>query len=256
MGILHSFLTSATTTYPTRYVPFEKTMRKLLLTMGIISQLLGLFGCKNDKTDKHTTQGEETVQTVNPNDILYTTPTLENALPDFEDKTETSNLRFHEDEWRQIEFISKGQKASINTEIEKIKDVYDNHTHKGGSYTAFKKVAVRELITQPLTVDFAKLKSYFTDNDLELVGVSLDNHLGQVKSGFSFTIDGITYYGLLDGNNNVITFCIYSADSQESLKASADNLSYILETENLYLVDWRAMNVFDESNIKTDLVKE
>lgn len=224
--------------------------------MGIISQLLGLFGCSNGKTDKQTSQDEETVQTINPNDILYTTPTLENALPDFEDKTDTSNLRFHEDEWRQVEFISKDQKASIDTEIAKIKDVYDNHTHTGDSYTAFKKVAVRELIAQPLTVDFAKLKSYFKDNDIELAGVSLDNNPGQVKNGFSFTINGITYYGLLDDNNNVATFCIYSADSQESLKASTDNLSNILETERLYLVDWRAVNVFDEGNIKTDLVKK
>jgi hypothetical protein len=224
--------------------------------MGLINGLLGRFGRGNGKTDNKSSGQDSSVQNMNFHDILFTTPTLENTLPDFEDKTDTSNFQFHEDDWRQIEFLSKNQKSSIDKEIAKIKDIYDNHSHKSGTFTGFKEVAVRNLITQPLTIDFFKLKSYLTDKNIIINGLSLYNNPGQVRNGFSFFAKGIEYYGQLDDNKKVKWFCIYWADSQESLKSSIDNLSKLLETEKLYLVDWRLMKIFDETNIKTDFVTD
>lgn len=213
--------------------------------MGLLSGLLGLLGCGNNKTsDKTSENGSTKVQTMNPNDILFTTPTLNNALPDFKEKTDSCAF-FHEDEWRQIEFITKDQKVSIDKEIAKIKDIYDNHSHKGAGYTAFKNVAVRDLITQPLSVDFSKLKSYLTDKPIKMQGLGLENNTGQVKGGFFFAINGVNYYGLTD-NNFVKIFCIYSADSDKELKSATENLTKLLAAEKLYLVDWRSMKVFDE----------
>jgi hypothetical protein len=232
----------------------EKNMKSQTLFMGLISGLLGLFGCGHGKTTNEVSQTDTTkVQTINPNDILFTTPTLNNALPVFEEKTDTCAF-FHEDEWRQIEFVSKNQKASIDKEIAKIKDIYDNQSHKGDSYVGYKNVAVRDLITEPLTVDFSRLKSYLTDKPIKMQGLGLENNPGQVKGGFFFNINGVNYYGLVD-NNIVKTFCIYSSDSEQDLKSATDNLAKFLATEKLYLIDWRAMHVFDETNIKTDLVK-
>jgi hypothetical protein len=227
-------------------------MKHKIIIMGFLSGLLGIFGCGNQKND--TTSGKDSAQNINFNDILFTTPTLENALPDFENKMDTSNLQFHEDDWRQIEFISKNQKDVIDKEIAKIKDIYVNHSHKGDTYTAFKEVAVRDLITQPLAIEFLKVKSYLADKDIPIYGVSLQNNSGQVRNGFSFSANGIDYYGQLDENKKIKWFCIYSAESQESLKSSIGRLSKLLATENLYLVDWRQMKVFDEVNIKTDFV--
>lgn len=222
--------------------------------MGLLTGLLGFFGCNNKATDK-TSQGDTSkVVTMNPNDILFTTSTLNNALPDFKEKTDTCAF-FHEDEWRQVEFISKDQKSSIDKEFVKIQDIYDNYSHDGGTYMGFKKVAVRDLITQPLSVDFSKLKSYLTDKDIKIQGLGLENNEGQVKDGFFFAVNGVNYYGLLD-NNTVKTFCIYSADGDKELKEATNNLSKFLATEKLYLVDWRARKAFDETTIKTELVKE
>jgi hypothetical protein len=229
-------------------------MKNNIITMGLLSGLLSLFGCGDIKVDGSTTQKDSaSVQTVNLNDILFTTSTLNNALPEFKEKTDTCAF-FHEDEWRQVEFISKDQKPSIDKEIAKIKDIYDNHSHKGKDYVGFKKVAVRDLITQPLSVDFSKLKSCLTDKPIKMIGLGLENNPGQVKDGFYFTIDGIGYYGILD-NNVVKTFCIYSSDSDEQLKAATIHLAKLLTKENLYLVDWRSMRTFDEANIKTDLIQ-
>lgn len=92
-----------------------------------------------------------------------------------------------------------------------------------------------------------------TDKPIKTQGLGLENNPGQVNGGFFFAINGVNYYGL-EENNIVKTFCIYSADSEMDLKSATENIAKFLLKENLYLVDWRAMKVFDESNIKTDLV--
>jgi hypothetical protein len=228
-------------------------MKKLTVIMGLISGLLGLLGCGSKAVKNSTT---DSVQTLNLNDILFTTPTLENALPDFEDKTDTTNLQFHEDDWRQIEFVSKSQKELIDKEIAKIKDIFDNHLHKGDTYTAFKKVAVRDLINQPLTIDFSLVKTFLTDEKLVVRGLSLENNAGQVRNGFSFIARGIEYYGQFDDNGKVKWLGIYSVESNESLKSSIPSLTRLLTDLNLYLVDWRQMKVFDEQSIKTVVTSE
>ena len=224
--------------------------------MGLISGLLGLLGCDNKKADNQSKIDSSKVEMINPNDILFTTPTLENALPDFENSSDTTNLHFHEDDWRQIEFVSKDQKKIIDKEIAKIKDIFDNFAHKGDTYTAFKKVAVRELITQPLTLDLTEIKSYLADKNLLVKGLSLDNNEGQVRNGFSFTANGVEYYGQFDNNKNVKWFCIYSADNYKSLKSSIPSLSRLLKDKSLYLIDWREMKTLDENSIKTDFVTD
>jgi len=230
------------------------SMKNRILFMGLLSGLLGLFGCGDSKTTNKTAKNDTAkVQTINPKDILFTTPTIDNALPQFKEKTDTCAF-FHEDEWRQIEFVSKNQKASIDIEIAKIKDIVDNQSLKGESYMGYKNIAVRELITEPLSIDFSLLKSYLTGKPIKMQGLGLDNNPGQVKGGFFFNINGVNYYGVSE-NNIVKTFCIYSADSKQDLKASTESLAKFLATEKLYLIDWRAMHVFDETNIKTDLVK-
>jgi hypothetical protein len=83
-------------------------MKQLLIFMGLLSGLLTFLGCNNPKQNKIiATDTSGTVQTINPNELLMTIPTIENTFPDFENKTDTNNLKILEDDWRQIEFISK-----------------------------------------------------------------------------------------------------------------------------------------------------
>ena len=224
-------------------------MKKRTILVVFLIGLMEFFSCYNTKNKSGVKKDSTKTQSINSKDLLFTTPTLENALPDFENKMDTTNLQFNEDDWRQIEFIAKTQKVFIDQEMSKIKDIYDNYSQKIDTLTAFKKVAVRELIKQPLIVDFSKLKSYLMDGDNPIKGISLYNNPGQVRNGFSFTANGINYYGILD-DKNVKTFCIYSADSKQGLKASFTKLSKFLKDENLYIVDWRRMKVIDENNIE------
>jgi hypothetical protein len=224
-----------------------------LIIMGILSGLIGVLGCGENKTKGKKPQVDKgKVESINPNDILFTTPTINNGLPSFITKTD-SCVSFHEDEWRQIEFISKSQKTYIDAEIAKIKDIYDNHSHKNDGYVAFKNIAARTLITKPLQIKFNELKSLLSDSPLKTYGLGLESNPGQVNGGFYFSVNGVNYYGIAD-NNIVSVFGIYGADSEAELRVSSNTLAKLLEAEKLFLVDWRAMHVFDEINIKTDLV--
>ncbi len=200
-------------------------MKQLLIFMGLISGLLSLFGCNNQKESKViATDFSGNVQTINPNDILMTIPTIENTFPDFENKTDSNNLNILEDDWRQIEFISKDQKTSIDQEIVSITYIFEHEMHQGKDYSAFKNLHVRRLITKPILLSFEKVKSYLGDTKNEIAGITVNGNGGQVKNGFSISSEGLSYYGINDDNNNVSVLCFYGADTDKDLVKSINKV--------------------------------
>lgn len=219
--------------------------------MGLISGLLAILSCNNSRTTKViTADSSEAVQTINPNNVLMTIPTIENTFPTFEDATDSNNLKLIEDDWRQVEFVSKDQKALIDRELDSINYIFEHEMHQGKDYSAFKRLHVRLLITNPISISLDKLLKLLSDNNKVLSGISISGNVGQVKDGFSLSSDGMNYYGLKDDRNNVSVFCVYGAQSNEAWKKSIDRISKFLEKENLFLVDWVHRSVIDETNIK------
>jgi len=226
-------------------------MKQLLVLMGLISGLLSLFGCNNQKESKIiATDSSGNVQTINPKDILMTIPTIENTFPDFENKTNPNNLKILEDDWRQIEFISKDQKTLIDQEIDSITYIFEHEMHQGKDYSAFKNLHVRRLITKPVSLTFEKIKSYLGDTKNKIAGITINGNSGQVRNGFSIFSQGLNYYGVKDDNNKVFVLCFYGADADKDLVNSIGRVSKLLSTENLYLVDWIHRKIVDEKNIK------
>lgn len=219
--------------------------------MGLLSGMLTFLGCNNQKQNKIiATDTSGNVQTINPNELLMTIPTIENTFPDFENKTDTNNLKILEDDWRQIEFISKTQKTLIDQEIDSITYIFEHEIHQGKDYSAFKNLHVRRLIINPISTPFDKIKSYLGDTENEIAGITVNGNNGQVKNGFSLSSKGLNYYGLKDDKGTVTTFCFYGADTDKNLVKSIDKVSKFLATENLYLVDWIHRKIVDEKNIK------
>ena len=220
--------------------------------MGILSGLLTFFGCSNPKKGHLITttgsSGKDT--TINVNDILATTPTIENTFPDFENKTDSTDLQILEDDWRQIEFISKDQKSSIQTEIDSINYIFEHKVHKGPGYLGFKDIYVRRLIEHPLSIPLNRILSYLGGGDTKQSGLAILNNSGRVKNGFSLVCNGVEYYGLKDNKNNVTTFCISGAESDKDLDNGIKKLSKFLKSENLFLVHWTHTIMFDETNIQ------
>ncbi|MBN8861053.1 MAG: hypothetical protein J0H29_21860 [Sphingobacteriales bacterium] len=226
-------------------------MKQLLIFMRIISGLFSFFGCNNQKETKIiATDSSGNVQTINPNELLMTIPTIENTFPDFENKSDTNNLKILEDDWRQIEFVSKDQKHLIDQEIDSITYIFEHEMHQGKDYSTFKNLYVRRLITKPVSLTFEKVQLYLGDAKNKLAGININGNVGQVKNGFSISSQGFNYYGIKDENNVVSVLCFYIADTDVGSEISVDKISKFLKAENLYIVDWVHRQIADEKNVK------
>jgi hypothetical protein len=202
---------------------------KLLIYMGILSGLLSFFSCDNSKQSKiitTTESGKDT--TINVNDILFSIPTIENAFPNFEGEVDSTGLSILEDDWRQIEFISKDQMSSINTELDSINYIFDQKSHRGPNYIGFKDIYVRKLIKTPLFIPISTIITYLGDPDIKISGLNIFNNIGKVKNGF----------------------CLYEAEPDEFLSGSIERISKFLKSQNLLLVQWTHAKVFNENNIQ------
>jgi len=87
-------------------------------------------------------------------------------------------LPIPEDDWRQIEFISKDQKSSIDTEIDSINYIFEHKIHKGPHYVSFKEIRVRRLIKQPLSIPIGRILNYLGDGEIKQSGLNILNNSG------------------------------------------------------------------------------
>jgi hypothetical protein len=226
-------------------------MKQLLIFMGLISWLHAFLACSDPKDNRIIrSDSSGNLLTIDPNEVLMTIPTIENTFPEFENNTNTNNLQIIEDEWRQIEFITKDQRPLIDQEIDSITHVFDNEIHQGKDYLAFKNLHVRRLITKPTEISFEKIKAVFGGRANVMAGITINGNLGQVKNGFSLNSNGLHFYGVKDDHGMVVTFCFYGADSDKDLVNSIDKVSKFLATENLYLVNWINRKIVNEKNVR------
>ncbi len=227
-----------------------KLMKQLLIFTGLFSGLFTILGCSNFNDNKIIfTDSSGQIQKINPNEILMTIPTIENSFPEFIDKSDTNDLKILEDDWRQIEFISKNQKQLIDREIDSINYIYEHELHKGKDYFAYKKLHVRSLLANPVSISLDKVLKYLGDTNKKIAGISVNGNNGQVKNGFSISSKGINYYGITDNTNTVLALGWYGSDNNEALQGSVNMIAKFLLEEDLYLVDWINMKIIDEKNI-------
>lgn len=206
-----------------------------------------LVSCKAKENNKKSTDEVLIKPQVKPTDTLSPEATLPNIPPEFIPKTD-SGRTINEGYWRQFEFVSKDQKTAIEKEFEKIRDVQENYMVDSASTFGYKKVAIRDLMTQQLSIPLSRLESYFPGKKLSLEGLAIKNHPGQVRNGFFFQEGGISYLGILE-NGVIKILCIYSSESDSEWAEASSYLSTLLKKENLYLVDWEYRTITDEKNI-------
>jgi hypothetical protein len=85
------------------------------------------------------------IERVDPKQILFSLPTLENALPPMRDGDSSAAYVLHEDDWRQLELVAARFEPEIAVELEAIRAV---HAERRG--VGFVRLHVRERIVEPL----------------------------------------------------------------------------------------------------------
>lgn len=88
------------------------------------------------------------IMMIDPSAILFSLPTIDDRWPSMEPAADQpAGLSMHEDDWRQIEFISSELGAEVDSQLDAVREVM-SEARKGGAYT---RIHVRDRITTPIT---------------------------------------------------------------------------------------------------------
>lgn len=177
---------------------------------------------------------------MDPNNILFSTPTISNdlgPLKPFSGKVGKTDLVFHEDEWRQVEFIPADRLA----EIQRMMTAYKVFEVANKVQYGWRKVYVRNLPAKPVLPGGDALRKL--EQELKVKGgpAPILEHGGggasQVTEGFTIPVGiNISLYGFRDGTGiPVLGVALHDADDQV--------LTGVFQKLNrkfgLLLVDWR-----------------
>lgn len=168
---------------------------------------------------------------VDPNNILYTVPTLSNELPEMTDKKLFADfvLELHEDDWRQIEFLPVDRLPAIQEEMVAVEAILfpDDETERSFGY---KSIHVRsKLGSRHLSIPFADFCALV---NIEAKGaIAISGYSGFVENGFSIRSSSYTYYGTLEGEV-IKDLCL------DRLEDVGDEFATITGKFNLLLVSW------------------
>lgn len=220
---------------------------KLVCTTALV--IVAIVGCgrQNDSVNSKTVptpSGE--IVTVDPNDILFTTPTLNDAIPaTAQGSTVASDcIQFHEDDWRQFEFIAATLKREVDAELADIGVIWDeNSVPLGESGTAFREVHVRKRIPNALNLSMplAAFEALVGQKTHPMTFFGYDEVLRDVHA---VKIDNLVVYALIQ-DDTVTTIGLDAVDKFTLPPESLDRLSKFVHDHNVMLVHWWSRTLFD-----------
>lgn len=180
---------------------------------------------------------------IDPKSVLFSTPTLNDALPAFQPRATSGGrlLELHEDDWRQFEAVSAAYEREINVEFAVIREVRATATVKtkvgDRDLTAFRKIHVRKLITAPIESNVLRSRlAELADQRSEYSGLSLSGS-PPVVGGYAFRIGEIIIFGQADGER-VLSVCFTSSGSPKLDPGKAQSLADLLQKNGLTVVHW------------------
>ena len=206
----------------------------------VLAAITALLGASTPTPAGVTTQ-------VNPQNILFSVPTLNDALPDTfaETAPSSSTIIIHEDDWRQFEFVSASFKPLIDQELADIDAIWKTKSVKSDQYTAFHSIHIRKRIPDPfakpipaagLTSLFPAAPSSFTFRDRPQI----------LKDVVAWRTAGIIFYATIHEN------AAYTFGIQLEAKPSLDHdtsarITQFMKDHDLLLIHWPSRTVLDSS---------
>ena len=172
------------------------------------------------------------VESMNPQDILFSLPTISNEIPQKSPPNIYNDFDFLilEDDWRQNEFLNKSAFPLIEIEIKKINELKQNDSKVIDSeFTAFKNCHVRDTIGEPkLSLSLEQIKKLLNTENLG----NLKTSSNFIENGFSLRTKSTTFYGTIE--NGIITqFCI-----GEFSDGTSNEIQKIINELDILFVGW------------------
>jgi hypothetical protein len=197
------------------------------------------------------------VEEISTKDILFSLPTICDyigaTIPT--DRQAKQIFEMHEDDWRQVELISKALLPKIDTELASITEIYSDQRNPSGF---FQKLHVRSLIKEPidesskLTLSRLKsqLKSTTTFDGIGYYTSGGPTGNGIVENGFAFEgAGGLIVYGQV--SNDLCTMVGITASHVDDPVQTAAVLASLINEFDLVFVDWcRASTIESQAQIE------
>lgn len=188
------------------------------------------------------TLSERRVDTVDPRSILFSLPTICDALPAPGDvPAEGKNFcTLLEDDWRQVELVSAQHRHEVETAFEKIRAIHDKH-RKGLGFDA---MHVRTEAPQPLSGTKLRMSEIYgaLGNGTVLDGVAFHRSPNLVPGSFAVELAGVVVYGLQ--TDNVAEVVAFQLRTKGALP---DAVAELARKHSLLFVDWCRARVADPS---------
>lgn len=176
---------------------------------------------------------------IDPEKVLFSLPTLDTTLPEIggQECPRDERLVIHEDDWRQIEFVSTSHLSGIETELRAIEKIFQEGRQGGG----FREIHTRSEVGAPLfdsLLSYGKVKRELGCRR-EFKGVSFAGIPTLIENGFAFESDlGMTFYGQqADGILSSLCQTVRNT-SKINRGSAAKRLAKFTDSHNLVYVDW------------------
>lgn len=187
------------------------------------------------------------VHYANSNDILYSIPTLSNEAVNptnieyMEEKKIEKDLVMYinPDDWKQVELIPKSKITLLNSEIEKINEVYKEKITSG-----FKNVYLRLPFPDPiidlhLTIDI--IEQNFKIKSKKYIAFPEPNKI--ISNGFYWELqENSGLYGIFN-NNNEVQFVGIKNNYGNDHEPNSDIINFC-NNYDLLVIDWVRMSMF------------
>jgi len=197
------------------------------------------------------------VQLMDPKDILYlySIPTLCSDLGQLDKKSTVSGptLEMHEDDWRQVEFISLAVSTAIANEVNGIREIYEHKRTASGAFTAMHlrtpivTLPNKSLPVEQLQADLGKEVAYGGITYF----ISGGKMEGVVENGYAFrATGGLIVYGQAE-QGNATSIGIVPHGGMDAAKVTP-LLAEFLKKHDLVLIDWCRAAKFSEKGQLTE----
>lgn len=186
------------------------------------------------------------VETMDPKDILYSLPSINDEIPRIVDCDSENVLVLLEDDWRQVECVSTSFLNEINAEISQIRDIYDNDRESAG----FRNMHLRKKISTPLEgkeITLRNLHEYFNAK-VHYEGAGFNSSYGIIENGFAFSTESNwVFWGQCDADENIL-FLNIIAMANAIIEPFSSQMNQFLQEKKLYVVDWTRMFIAGEGH--------
>jgi hypothetical protein len=187
------------------------------------------------------------LQSIPPQEILYSLPTICDALPPVgSEPASADSLELHEDDWRQVELVSRSLAPAVDAELDAIRLIYTDHGSPDaeGRISAFHRLHVRSIDSLAEPPHWPQLRDLLPTPARTYAGVRFRGSPTLVVDSFALGFGPLVCYGVVE-RDRVTVFGIHvTADGDGSVPAddstgpTAAAVGAVLRAFDLTIVDW------------------